>query len=287
MRHVPPGERVIPGEVEPDVWDEHISRYYFAAQFAAGKTVLDAGCGGGDGAAVLAGQAARVTGFDSSPEAVAYARARYPAIQFLVASAAAFPAADASVDLVTAFEFPERQADYRSLAEDANRVLRDGGMFLASEVRAEARRNPSPGFERALTNVFPFVRILAQIQQQCIVFAGEQASSFGLSFTASPPDLAQAQGVVAVCAKRPVEIPSFTYAPTAGNLLREHDREIDELRTDLLLTRAEATVARADLAVARAELERLLGERELAASSRWLRLGRKFHLGPDLTTSLS
>jgi hypothetical protein len=59
------------------------------------------------------------------------------------------------------------------------------------------------------------------------------------------------------------------------------------VHTDLSLTRAEAAVARADLAVARAELQRLLWERELAASSRWLRLGRKFHLGPDLTTTSS
>ena len=49
------GERVIPGQVDPDLWAEHISRYALAAtlQSAASK-VLDIGCGAGYGTARLA-----------------------------------------------------------------------------------------------------------------------------------------------------------------------------------------------------------------------------------------
>ncbi len=52
------GERVIPGQVNDDLWAEHISRYAFAARFAAGKRVLDIGCGTGYGTAELAQHAA-------------------------------------------------------------------------------------------------------------------------------------------------------------------------------------------------------------------------------------
>ena len=46
------GERVIPGEVDPNLWNEHFSRYAFAALFCRGrKSVLDAGCGTGYGTA--------------------------------------------------------------------------------------------------------------------------------------------------------------------------------------------------------------------------------------------
>ena len=41
------GERVVPGKVDKFLWAEHLSRYMFAAQWAAGKRVLDAGCGAG------------------------------------------------------------------------------------------------------------------------------------------------------------------------------------------------------------------------------------------------
>ena len=45
------GERVIPGEVNDDLWAEHIARYAFASSFAVDPSVLDLGCGAGYGAA--------------------------------------------------------------------------------------------------------------------------------------------------------------------------------------------------------------------------------------------
>ena len=48
------GERVIPGQVDVDLLNEHLARYAFAARLARGKRVLDAGCGAGYGSAELA-----------------------------------------------------------------------------------------------------------------------------------------------------------------------------------------------------------------------------------------
>jgi SAM-dependent methyltransferase len=318
---------VIPGEVEPDLWNEHVSRYHFAALFAAGKSVLDAGCGTGYGTALLAAQAAEAAGFDASPEAVAYAREKYPCARFTAGSANAFPASDNSVDLVTAFDLIEHIPDWQSLVEEADRVLKPDGVFLLSAPHrlyySEAAPSPSPAqlergaLEEALARVFPFVRMVAQNHQECVLFAGEQESGAGLSSLGEAPDLREAHFFVAVCARQPVEIPLFAYMPTSGNLLRERDhyirslnselyqarveharllethrrleeevnrqsawavsldRDLDSARTDILVTRAERSAARA-------EVERLQQERRLAANSRWLRLGRRFNVGPDL-----
>src|SRR6185312_17471986 len=72
------GERVIPGQVDIDLYNEHMARYAFAARLARGKRALDAGCGAGYGSAELARSALQVVGIDSSADAIEYARATYP-----------------------------------------------------------------------------------------------------------------------------------------------------------------------------------------------------------------
>ena len=54
------GERLIPGQVDVDLFNEHMARYTFAVRFAGGKRVLDAGCGAGYGSAELAAVAEAV-----------------------------------------------------------------------------------------------------------------------------------------------------------------------------------------------------------------------------------
>ncbi|PYT22511.1 MAG: SAM-dependent methyltransferase, partial [Acidobacteria bacterium] len=60
---------MIPGEVDADLWNEHVARYWFAARFARGRRVLDAGCGSGYGADVLAREACEVLAVDISDDA--------------------------------------------------------------------------------------------------------------------------------------------------------------------------------------------------------------------------
>src|ERR1043165_8107492 len=92
------GERVIPGQVDVDLLNEHMARYTFAARLARGKRVLDAGCGAGYGWAELAGHAETVTAIDRAPEALEFARANYPLpnLQFDQGECESLPYADGS-----------------------------------------------------------------------------------------------------------------------------------------------------------------------------------------------
>ena len=71
------GERVIPGQVDTDLWQEHLARYALARQWAKGLRLLDAGCGSGYGTALLAGTAREAVGLDLSADALSYAREHY------------------------------------------------------------------------------------------------------------------------------------------------------------------------------------------------------------------
>jgi SAM-dependent methyltransferase len=56
---------------------DHVWRYRFAAERLAGKRVLDAGCGVGYGASLLAAAGCAVKAVDIDAESVAYGRAHY------------------------------------------------------------------------------------------------------------------------------------------------------------------------------------------------------------------
>src|ERR1700722_785025 len=75
------GERVIPGRVEDNLFNEHLARYRFVAhmvrELGVGGAFLDAGCGAGYGAAELATSGGPVLAIDVSEEAIAGARANY------------------------------------------------------------------------------------------------------------------------------------------------------------------------------------------------------------------
>ena len=136
------GERFLPS-ARGELWSEHWHRYHYVLPFVAGKVVLDCASGEGYGTALMASQAAQITGVDVSHDAVKHARATYATVRnctYVCASATALPMADHSVDVVVSFETIEHvdaAAQLQFMAEIA-RVLRpDGLLIMSSPNKAE------------------------------------------------------------------------------------------------------------------------------------------------------
>lgn len=140
------GERVVPGKVDKALWDEHIARYIFAADFIKGRVVLDAGCGSGYGTDYLAScEAQQVIGVDISPEAVAYAQSHYKRqnLEFRIMDVTGLDLADKSFDVIVSFEVIEHLNHQEKFLSEVARILKDEGTFIVSTPNKEA--NP-PGY---------------------------------------------------------------------------------------------------------------------------------------------
>ena len=134
------GERVIPGQVDPDFWAEHISRYAFAARWAPGARVLDLGCGAGYGTAELAGRARSAIGIDLAPEAIAHAQVGIPSSEHFLRSGfchRSYLFVAGRSNLITAFEVIEHLTDWRALLAEGRRLLHPNGVFLVSTPNKE------------------------------------------------------------------------------------------------------------------------------------------------------
>jgi SAM-dependent methyltransferase len=243
------GERVIPGLVEPDLYNEHLARYRFAARFSDGARVLDAGCGSGYGAAELV-NASWIVGTDISGEAIQYATQHFagPRIIFARARCEALPFADRSFDVVTAFEVIEHLDRWRDLLSEAARVLKDTGLLLIStpnksyyaEMRGEAGPNPFHAhefeldeFQAGLGELFPHVRLWSQNHVETIVFSGAERAPITID---TPADTApeSAHFYFAACSRSAIEWNSpFAWMPSAGNVLREREQHIAKLEGEL------------------------------------------------------
>lgn len=151
------GERVIPGQGDPDLINEHLARYLFAQRFSSGKLVLDAACGSGYGSAMLAENASAVVGVDISQEAVDYSRAHYAAsnLRFSAADCLALPFPADHFDLVVAFEIVEHLHDPAAFLAELDRVLKPSGLLIISTPNrlyyTEERGEINPFHEREFT----------------------------------------------------------------------------------------------------------------------------------------
>ncbi len=250
------GERVIPGEVNDDLWAEHIARYAFAARFAAGARVLDIGCGAGYGTAELAQRARSATGIDIATDAIAYARAHYPLANatFLASSATAAPFGPASFELITAFEVIEHLRNWRDLLIEVRRVMHPRGTFLVSTPNklyyAESRATQGPNpfhthefefseFRDALSAVFPHVSMLLQNRLESQAFYPHSTfAPVDAQLDSARGSAEEAHFFLAICSiDATPETRSFVYVPRASNLLREREQHIFLLQDQLSKTK--------------------------------------------------
>lgn len=247
------GERVIPGQVDADLWNEHIARYIFARRYVQSKRVLDAGCGTGYGAAELAQSAESVIGLDVSEDALDYARANYPLqnLAFAAGSALLLPFPESSFDAVVAFEVIEHLNEYPLFIAECARVLKRDGLFIVStpntryygESRAGTGPNPyhehefeASEFHRALSTCFANVTLLLQNRVESFAFYPDKTFwPADARVEGGGGSTEEAHFLIALCTRAaPPNLRSFVYVPRAANLLREREQHVVLLKKELL-----------------------------------------------------
>jgi ubiquinone/menaquinone biosynthesis C-methylase UbiE len=134
------------GRASRQQWARLCHRYQLAASHAAGRDVLEVGCGAGVGLGWLARVARRVVGGDYTPSHLHRAQGHYQGrVPLLRLDALALPFRRGSFDLIVLFEtlyYLERPGEF--LAECA-RVLRPRGMVLVGSVNPQwSDFHPSP-----------------------------------------------------------------------------------------------------------------------------------------------
>jgi SAM-dependent methyltransferase len=280
------GERIIPGQVDVDLFNEHMARYTFAARLARGKRVLDAGCGTGYGSAELAQAADSVVGVDRAAEAIDFARANYglPNLRFEQASCDALPHPGGSFDLVVAFEVIEHLERWREFLLEVRRVLAPAGQLIIStpnklyytESRGPIGANPFhvhefdfEEFQSELQAVFPHVSMYLENHVEGVTFQPHEAGqTVEVRVDAGDPAPDESHFFVAVCAhRRQLGNPTYVYVPRAANLLRERERHIGLLEGELAKKDEWLDKAQQDLA----EFDRLSRQQkeELERSNQW------------------
>jgi SAM-dependent methyltransferase len=127
------GERTVPGIPEENYWfRRHEVVYRAIAQRCAGAVVLEAGCGEGYGADLLARDAAAVLALDYDPPTAAHVARRYPAVGVARANLVALPVRDGGCDSVVSLQVVEHLWEQERFLAECRRALRPGGVLLLS-----------------------------------------------------------------------------------------------------------------------------------------------------------
>lgn len=142
------GERTVPDVPEENYWfRRHEAAYAALREHCADAVVLEAGCGEGYGADLLAEVAARVVALDYEPLTTAHVRARYPRLDVLRGNLATLPIASATIDVIANFQVLEHLWDQAGFLAECRRALKPGGTLLLTTPN---RITFSPGQDRPI-----------------------------------------------------------------------------------------------------------------------------------------
>ncbi|MGQ0839801.1 class I SAM-dependent methyltransferase [Actinokineospora sp.] len=168
------GERTVPGVARENYWfRRHEVAYLRLADRCADAVVLEAGCGEGYGADLLAARARLVLGLDYDALTAAHVAKVYPAVRTVRGNLAGLPLRSGSVDVVANLQVIEHLWDQEGFLTECRRVLRPGGLLL---VTTPNRFTFSPGRDTPLN---PFhTRELAPSELDELV----RAAGFGVEF---------------------------------------------------------------------------------------------------------
>jgi SAM-dependent methyltransferase len=163
------GERTIPDlDIENYWFRRHQVVYQRLATHCVGRDVLEAGCGEGYGADLIAEVARRVVAVDYDEAAVAHVRSRYPRVEVMRANLAELPLPDASMDVVVNFQVIEHLWDQTQFVKECARVLRPSGLLMMSTPN---RITFSPGRDTPI-NPFHTRELNAEEMTELLVDAG-------------------------------------------------------------------------------------------------------------------
>jgi len=158
------GERTSPGIPEENYWfQRHVVAYRFAAGLVGGRRTLDAGCGEGYGADILADSASQVVGVDVETAVVDRAAARYSRARFQTANLVSLPFVADSFGALVSLQVIEHITSPQEFVAECRRVLSpDGVLILSTPNRLtfspEGTRNPFHTFEFAPDELLATVR---------------------------------------------------------------------------------------------------------------------------------
>jgi SAM-dependent methyltransferase len=167
-------ERFVPESMRGELVEaEHVVRYWWAAGLAAGRTVLDAGCGMGYGCRILADAGARrVVGIDTAAAVLeASPAAAHPSVELEVDDVLHLSLPPDSFELVVCFEVLEHVTFPERVLDELARVLAPGGILAVSTPNRDRYVPGNPHhlheldpaeLEAALRERFAEVRLLRQ-----------------------------------------------------------------------------------------------------------------------------
>jgi GT2 family glycosyltransferase/glycosyltransferase involved in cell wall biosynthesis/SAM-dependent methyltransferase len=243
------GERVIPGKVDVDLFNEHLVRYEYARSFCSGRHVLDTGCGTGYGAAHLAKAANSVIGIDYEFLAILYAREHFapPNVLYLVGDCHHLPFPPNHFDVVTSFELIEHLANAKQYLQEIRRVLRlDGTLIISTpnrpiyHERRDGVGNPFhvqewdiQEFVPLLKTVFPFVEVRGETHLAALGILGSGAGTSVPAVIPSDRQLSECDYFVCVCSDARQQPGELVFVPGSANVLRERERHIHALTKEV------------------------------------------------------
>jgi SAM-dependent methyltransferase len=142
------GERTVPGIVEENYWfRRHEAAYLALRPYCVDAFVLEAGCGEGYGADLLARDAVGVLGLDYDALTLRHVAKTYPRVYTARGNLAALPVRSSTVDVVANFQVIEHLWDQEGFLRECLRVLRPGSRLL---ITTPNRITFSPGRDTPL-----------------------------------------------------------------------------------------------------------------------------------------
>ncbi len=295
------GERVIPAYHSGMlIYAEHISRYRFAAQFVAGKRVLDVASGSGYGSELLkqAG-AAMVIGVECSREALAYSLAEHGGghPDFVLGDAVRLPLGDRSFDVIISFETLEHVPEPDEMLTELRRVLKEDGIIVASTPNRNVYPEGNPfhmheltyeEFLQSLNASFKHVQLLSQdswvatalLDAETMTGKGVRLNGSTDLYKTVPREPQESVYIVALASNAPLPKVSLQLTLTTPTEVEGHMRAVNEARVEIARRDAEAKEYAVHVAALDADLSKVsaaLNESDelLADAEAQLRLTRQ------------